>query len=824
MKNCNLLKRGMVAILACAMLLTGCGSSATDDAAIVDSEYLEDIKEQEVFYDTDDGNIEEGSSNELVEMLREKYAASEKPGEFDGNVIKIGRGDAIQLEIGFNPWEADESIADRIVFYQDADLKYRVDVGMYDYDMESGILSIEPPYSGINEIYSTELDLSHLAGNYLNDDDGDGWGTLSQYYMASYVDLSTGKALQKPAVTVVKINHEIPTAPQLTFSQTEDGYAKFTWKEVPGADGYLLFKINKDETGYWEYNDVFADVKGTEWSSDSENHEFEDSILTLNERFVQYYTSDDDTAWLEENGDFLEGIEWEEPAYDEFYQEYFGVIAYNDKGCSAMSNTLSAKDLAHMLPYERARNENEEFIFDIEGTLDLPATFSVTMCDGSTAQKVISYNYDNIVREDSFNGFRIKAKGINTPFEDTFSVYEVDWDTLDADLAQIRERQEKLINKGGNVTPSLEVEEWDDIATEVDKTKEPMTSEESKEGETGESLTAEEKTETNNGGIKKISVTANSAMSEYIALQMLETKGEITLSDFPEAADTEQIVDAFYEAQYQNPLVLGVQGGSIDPESRTLYVEYDFDRETTADKQLAIQEKVEEIIGGIISDGMIDSEKCHAINSYLCDNSYYDNDALENAEKYSFTQVDESFYDSFTAYGILIDGVGVCASYSAAFKLLADAAGLDSIVVTGYLDGSVPHAWNKVKLEDDWYIVDSTNNDNEMIQNALLNLSDEAAYGVLVENDSFAINNMLFDYAADTDELEHYHITERFFDKDMIAEELATLLQNQGEAMLRTNYDIDDEMFYEIAQEAANQSGVNLNGFYWMGVINLVEQ
>ena len=131
-----------------------------------------------------------------------------------------------------------------------------------------------------------------------------------------------------------------------------------------------------------------------------------------------------------------------------------------------------------------------------------------------------------------------------------------------------------------------------------------------------------------------------------------------------------------------------------------------------------MKEKVEEIVGGIISDGMTDSEKCHAINSYLCDNSYYDNDALENAEKYSFTQVDESFYDSFTAYGILIDGVGVCASYSAAFKLLADAAGLDSIVVTGYLDGSVPHAWNKVKLEENWYIVDSTNNDNEMIQNA----------------------------------------------------------------------------------------------------------
>ena len=144
--------------------------------------------------------------------------------------------------------------------------------------------------------------------------------------------------------------------------------------------------------------------------------------------------------------------------------------------------------------------------------------------------------------------------------------------------------------------------------------------------------------------------------------------------------------------------------------------------------------------------------------------------------------------------------------------------------MTGYLDGSVPHAWNKVKLNGDWYIVDSTNNDNEMIQNALLNLSDTAASGTLVENDSFAIDGNLYDYAARTDELEHYHATDRFFDTEAIVGELATLLKNDGSAMLRTDYDIDDEAFYTIAQETANKAGINLNGFYWMGVINLVEQ
>lgn len=846
MKYRNLLKRGIVTILAASMLLTGCGggtageeSAAVEETEENEKEEASDIKaaegeetteEKESKVADSDGESAAAGNSELADALRKKYAGAEA-GEFDGNVIKVDRGDSIKLEIGFNPWDGDESIYESIVFYQDAELKYPVEVGMYDYNMDDGILTIEPPYYGINEMYSTEIDLSHLSGNYLNENEDPAWGTLSQYYMASYVDLQTGEALQTPNITVVKINHEITTAPQLTFSQTDDGYAKFTWKEVPGAEGYLLFMINKDETGFWEYNDVFADVKGTEWTSDVEDHEFEESILTLNERFVQYYTSADDLAWMEENGDFLAEFELDDIAYDEYYGEYFGMVAYNSEGCSAMSNTLSAMDLAHMLPYERARFANEEFIFDIEGTLDLPATISVTMCDGSTAQKVISYDFDNIVKDESFDGYKIKAKGINTPFEDEFSVYLVNWDNLEADMAEIQDRQEKLMNKGGNVAPSLEVEEGapeqneepakEDSEPEED---EPVKAEETEEEKPEESSDAEEKSELNTEEMLEIEITANSAMSEYIALHMLETEEAIYLSDFPEAADTQQIVDAFFEAQYQNPLILGVQGGSIDPEQRILYVQYDFDKETTAKKQEAIEEKVAEIAEEIITEDMSDAEKGLAINTYLCENAYYDDAALENAEKYSFTQVDEDFYDSFTAYGILVDGVGVCASYSASFKLLADAAGLESIVVTGYLDGSVPHAWNKVKLDGDWYIVDTTNNDNEMIQNALLNLSDKAAAGTLVENDSFAIDNNLYDYAAGTDELEHYHATDRFFDKEAVAGELAELLSNEGSAVLRTDYDIDDEMFYEIAQETANQAGVNLNGFYWMGVIHLVEQ
>ena len=101
----------------------------------------------------------------------------------------------------------------------------------------------------------------------------------------------------------------------------------------------------------------------------------------------------------------------------------------------------------------------------------------------------------------------------------------------------------------------------------------------------------------------------------------------------------------------------------------------------------------------------------------------------------------QSFNDSFTPYGVLLNKTGVCSSYAGAFKLLAQQAGLECIVVTGNLDGELPHAWNKIKIDGEWRIVDSTNNDNELILNALLNLPDYAADKVLVEDERFVLDD-----------------------------------------------------------------------------------
>ena len=113
----------------------------------------------------------------------------------------------------------------------------------------------------------------------------------------------------------------------------------------------------------------------------------------------------------------------------------------------------------------------------------------------------------------------------------------------------------------------------------------------------------------------------------------------------------------------------------------------------------------------------------------------------------------------------MLNKTGVCSSYAGAFKLLAQQAGLECIVVTGNLDGELPHAWNKIKIDGEWRIVDSTNNDNELILNALLNLPDYAADKVLVEDERFVLDDKVKDYEAKSDDKEFTGIEGKFYEK-----------------------------------------------------------
>jgi transglutaminase/protease-like cytokinesis protein 3 len=99
------------------------------------------------------------------------------------------------------------------------------------------------------------------------------------------------------------------------------------------------------------------------------------------------------------------------------------------------------------------------------------------------------------------------------------------------------------------------------------------------------------------------------------------------------------------------------------------------------------------------------------LNNWLRNHATYDMDALDFMVR---TGTVKGIEYTQTPEGVLLRGTGVCASYSDAFLLLANKAGVETVEVTGVvLDGDGAHAWNKSKVDGHWVAVDVTWNDTD---------------------------------------------------------------------------------------------------------------
>ena len=280
-------------------------------------------------------------------------------------------------------------------------------------------------------------------------------------------------------------------------------------------------------------------------------------------------------------------------------------------------------------------------------------------------------------------------------------------------------------------------------------------------------------------------VWADSAEEEYLALAMINRQDSVDISAFPALQNMEYLKDVFYKVTFQNPYIISPMGLSYDYNTNTIYPVYAYDLDTTKKKQEEIAKSIFDIVDSVITADMTDEAKVQAVWSYLEDNTNYDYSALEAAEKSEFS-LPVGYEDSFNAYGILVNKVGVCQSYSYASKLLLNACGVDSVTLTGYLNGTLPHAWNAVSLDENWYWVDTTNNE----------LATGIPYFMYQTSSDFAeqINYVLdTDFELDTNlgaYLNSDTSKDWYSENDLYAmgdEELISMLANQYESTSRSN-------------------------------------
>ena len=124
------------------------------------------------------------------------------------------------------------------------------------------------------------------------------------------------------------------------------------------------------------------------------------------------------------------------------------------------------------------------------------------------------------------------------------------------------------------------------------------------------------------------------------------------------------------------------------------YYEADIQYRTTKEQEEYIDSELSRIVNNLIDNRMSTVDKVKTVNDYIV-----------KIYKYDDTLKSDNVYSALTTKTTVCQGYAMTAYKM--FKIL----GIDCRIINGDKSG-VRHAWNLVKINDKWYQLDCTNNDN----------------------------------------------------------------------------------------------------------------
>ena len=119
-----------------------------------------------------------------------------------------------------------------------------------------------------------------------------------------------------------------------------------------------------------------------------------------------------------------------------------------------------------------------------------------------------------------------------------------------------------------------------------------------------------------------------------------------------------------------------------------------------------IYNSAKQVLNSIISDSMSDYEKALTIFDWITFNTRYDYGSLQPTADTTYTK-----NCCYYLEGVFIKNVAVCDGFSKAYSLMCNMEGIDCLRIVGTASSgssSGGHAWNKVKIDGDYYVVDIT--------------------------------------------------------------------------------------------------------------------
>ncbi len=194
-------------------------------------------------------------------------------------------------------------------------------------------------------------------------------------------------------------------------------------------------------------------------------------------------------------------------------------------------------------------------------------------------------------------------------------------------------------------------------------------------------------------------VTSVEEMADAFFYYFSHFETNFTIEYQGSTADIKQILSrATEEATKRDTYIAGHLGNrEIEYEYRrmdaTIQVKQDY--LTNLEQEKVVDGIVASLIATVQPEEMTDFEKVKFVNDYIVKNTVYSEDSVAS---------------SHSAYAVAYEGKGVCQGYALFAQKLMQELGLESMYVVGevYTGG---HAWNLVKVDDEWYHLDTTWND-----------------------------------------------------------------------------------------------------------------
>lgn len=630
-------------------------------------------------------------------------------------------------------------------------------------------------------------------------EDTDMWGNAPMYYIAVHYDMEadTPVKLEEPIIIPFTVKNQVQ-APNAKGVVDSTGRFKLEWDPVEGAEKYIIYEL----------------TDGTLYTGE-DNHALNGAKIGY-KNLSMVYCSETSECYFDNfagDGHGLAQITNNTNTYT-IGQNYcvngeFFVSAVVDGVESGVSAAIPTADL--QLPY--VLTEDSDILYARYATAeDFPSEVDVLNIDGSITKHKVSYTrvegtnlfgmdriqYDYTVEGTAITGYVVPDD------ENGYAPSEI-INSSDTGTAEPEDNVNKIPDNDVDtiipVTPDKTPENSGDGIVNQQKEN------------TQEHIEQGNKAEVENVP-EGVYINAETAEEEWLALNLVQGNNEISVEAFPSLQNPYTLVDVFNKVYYQNPFVLGVAAYAYDYQTMTFFVEYVYDKETISAKQAEIVSKANEIAAQNISDNMSDSDKVLALYTYLVENCVYDNDALAAAENSDYTKSGMSeFEDSFNTYGILVDGKGVCMSYAYAFRLLCDISGVECIVVTGYLDGNLPHAWNMVKLDGQWYEIDCTNNAVTtgipyFLYNADSALAQQSGY---TKDKLFEMDDAVGEYVGDDTTKEYYESNGLVTDSMEVYRQLIIENVTADTAVFAIRWnsaEFDEQTFIDTVALAFNELGI----------------